>query len=83
MFKINTLESTLYNATKHFQVFDDISEKFIPSLSIDEEISLWSNGMVLSGVIYHGGEQSHCRHYKSGVNLDNRWFLISDARILR
>ena len=56
MFKINTLESTLYNATKHFQVFDDISKKFIPSLSIDEEISLWSNGMVLSGVIYHGGE---------------------------
>ena len=34
--------------------------------------------MVLSDVIYHGGEQSHYGHYTSGgVNLDNAWFLIN------
>ena len=27
--------------------------------------------------------QSHCRHYTSGVNVDNKWFLISDTRISR
>ena len=52
-------------------------------MSIDEEISLWGNRMVLSGVIYREGEQSHCGHYASGVNMDNTWFLISDTRILR
>ena len=35
--------------------------------------------MVLSGVICHGGEQSHCRYYTSGVNVENTWFLISDT----
>ena len=39
--------------------------------------------MVLSGVIYHEGEQSHCGHYTSGANVNNTWFLISDTRILR
>ena len=66
-----------------FKYIDGISKKFIPNLSIDQEISLWGNRMVLSGVIYHEGEQSHCRHYTSGVNVDNTWFLISDTRILR
>ena len=36
-----------------FKCVDGISEKFIPSLSIDEEILLWVNKMVVSGVIYH------------------------------
>ena len=40
---------------------------------IDQEISVWGNRMVLSGVIYHEREQSHCGH----------WFLVSDTRILR
>ena len=62
---------------------DGISKNFIPNLSIDEEISLWGNRMALSGVIYHEGEQSHCGHYTSGVNVDNAWFLISATRILR
>ena len=31
----------------------------------------------------YDGEQSHWRHYSSGVNLDNMWFLISDTRVLR
>ena len=60
-----------------------VSIKFILNLSIDEEISLWGNRMVLSGVIYHEGEQSHCGHYTSEVNMNNTWFLISDTRILR
>ena len=66
-----------------FKYIDGISKKFIPNLSIDEEISLWGNRMVLSGVIYHEGEQSHCGHYTSEVNMNNTWFLISDTRILR
>ena len=43
-----------------FKYGDGISKKFIPNLSIDEEISLWGKRMVLSGVIYHEEEQSHC-----------------------
>ena len=39
--------------------------------------------MALSGVIYHEGEHSHCRHYTSGVKVNNTWFVISDIRILR
>ena len=54
-----------------FKHIDGISKKFIPNLSIDKEISLWGNRMVLSGVIYHEGEQSHCGHYTSGVNMNN------------
>ena len=66
-----------------FKHIDGISKKSIPNLSIDEEILLWGNRMVLSGVIYHEGEQSHCGHYTSEVNMNNTWFLISDTRILR
>ena len=43
----------------------------------------FGNRMVLSGVIYHEGEQPNCRHYTSGVTVDNMWFLSSDTRILR
>ena len=39
--------------------------------------------MVLSGIIYHEGEQSPCGHYRSGVKVSNTWFLISDTRILK
>ena len=39
--------------------------------------------MVLSGVTYHEGEQSHCGHYILGVEVDNIWFLIRDTRIPR
>ena len=34
--------------------------------------------MVLSGVIYHEGEQSHCGHYTSGVKVYTTWFLKID-----
>ena len=35
-----------------FKYIDGIRKKFILNLSIDEEISLWLNRMVVSGVIY-------------------------------
>ena len=57
-----------------FKYSGGISKKVVPNLSIDEEISLWGNRMLLSGVTYHEGEQSHCGHYTSGVEVDNNWF---------
>ena len=45
-----------------FKYIHDISKKVI-----EEEISFWGKGMVLSVIIYHEGEQSHCRHYISGI----------------
>ena len=66
-----------------FKYSDGINKKIIPNLGVDEEISLWGNRIVLSGVIYHEGEKSYRGLYTSGVNLDNTWFLISDTRILR
>ena len=39
-------------------------------MSIDEEILLWGNRMVLFGDICHEGDLSHCRHYTSGVDMD-------------
>ena len=59
--KSNTSAKTVYvtqlsesliiqlNILRHI---DGISKKFIPNLSIDEEISLGGNRMVFSGVIY-------------------------------
>ena len=55
----------------------------VPNVSIFEEISLWGNGIVLPGVIYHEGEQSRCGYYTLGVKVDNTWFLIGDTKILR
>ena len=66
-----------------FKYIDVMSKKFISNLTIDEEISFWGNRMVLSGIIYHMGEQPLCVRYTSGVNLDNTCFLIIDTRILR
>ena len=36
-----------------FSYIDGINKKFTHNLSIDEEISLRGNRMVLSGIIYH------------------------------
>ena len=77
------LSDTLIIQLNIFKYIDGISKKFIPNLSIDEEISLCDNRMLLFGVIYHEGEQSHCGHYTSGVNVNSTWFFISDTRILR
>ena len=80
---VTQLPNALIIQINIFKYIAGISKKFIPNLSIDEEISLWGNRMVLSAVINHEGEQSHCGYYTSGVNVDNMWFLISDTRILR
>ena len=39
--------------------------------------------MVLSGVIYHKGQQSDHGYYTSGVQINNIWFSISNTRVLR
>ena len=80
---VTQLSDALIIQLNIYKYIDGISKKFIPNLSIDEEISLSGNRMVLSGVVYHEGEQSHCGHYTSGVNVNNTWFLISDTRNLR
>ena len=77
------LSDALITQLKIFKYSDGISQNFIPNLSIHKDISLRDNGMVLSGVIYHEGKQSHCGHYISEGNVDNMWFLISDTKILR
>ena len=63
--------------TKHFQISGDINRKFVPNLSINDEISLWGNRMVLFDIICHSG------HYTSRVKVNNTWLLIYDTRILR
>ena len=62
-----------------FRFIDGSVRKVIPSLRIDQEISLWGNTMTLSGIIYHEGEQPNCGHYTSAVKMNNAWFLISDT----
>ena len=85
--KLNTstkaLHVTQLSGGLIIQIYDGISKKVVPNLSNDKEISVLGNRMVLSGVIYHEGEQSHCGHYSWGVKVNNTWFLISDTRILR
>ena len=66
-----------------FKFIDGISKKVVPTLIIDEEISLWGNTMSLSGIVYHEGEQSHSGHYTSGVKINDSWVLISDSVVLR
>ena len=60
-----------------------INKKVVPNLIIDEEIVLWGNVMVLSGVIYHKGQRSGHGYYMSGVQINSTWFSISDTRVLR
>ena len=66
-----------------FKYIGGINKKVVPNLIIDEEIVLWGNAMVLSGVIYHKGQQSDHGYYTSGVKINNTWFSISDTRVLR
>ena len=80
---VTQLSDALIMKLNIFKHIDGISKKFSPNLSIGEKISLWDNRMVLSDVIYHEGEQSHCGHYTSEVNVNNTWFFIGDTRILR
>ena len=55
----NDLSDQIIIQLNIFKYIHDISKKFISNLSVDEEISLWGNRLVFSGVIYHEGEQSH------------------------
>ena len=66
-----------------FKFIGGISKKVISNVSIDEEIVLRGNTIVLSVVIYHEGQQSDCGHYTSEVQMDNTWFFISDTTALR
>ena len=56
-------------------------KKVIPSLCIDEEITIFGSTMTLDGVIYHEGNQPNSGHYVSGVKVNERWFLISDSNV--
>ena len=67
---VTQVSDTLIIQLSFFKYSGGISKKDVPNLSIDKEISIWGNRMVLSDVIYHEGEQSHCRHYTSGVKVD-------------
>ena len=57
-------------------------KKIIPTLHIDEEISIFGNTMNLHGIIYHEGEQANSGHYTSRVKVNDRWFLISDSNVM-
>ena len=77
--KLNTLTKAVY-VTQFFDALMIwltiskysyvIGKKVIPNLSIDKEISLWTNRVALSGIIYH--EREHFRwHFTLGVKLNN------------
>ena len=80
---VSQLSGALIIQLNIFKYIGGINKKVIPNLSIDEEIVLWGNTMVLSGVIYHKGQQSDYGHYTSEVQMDNAWFFISDTTVLR
>ena len=80
---VTQLSDALIIQLNIFKYSDGISKKAVPNLSTDEEISFQGNRMVLSGIIYHEGEQSHCGYYTSAVKVNNTCFLISDTGILR
>ena len=50
---VTHLSDALIVEVNIFKCGGSISKKVVPNLSIDEEISLWGNRIVLSGVIYH------------------------------
>lgn len=82
---MNTSTKLVYVTRLHdaaYKYSGGISKKVVPNLSIDEEILFLGNGMVLSAVIYHEGEQSYCGLYTSWIKVVNTGFFISDARIL-
>ena len=70
---VTQLSDALIIQLNIFKYVDGISKKFIHNLSIDEEISLWGNIMVFSGVIYHKGEQFHCKHF---IHQELTWIIL-------
>ena len=65
-----------------FKYIDEASKNFIPSMSIDKEISRWGNRIVIFGVIYLKALQSSCGRYTLVVNVNNTTFLTSDTKAL-
>ena len=65
-----------------FKYIDGAIKKMIPTLRIDEEISLWGNTMTLHAIIYHVGQQANSGHYTSSVRVNDTWFLINDSTVL-
>ena len=59
---VTQLSDTLIKQLNIFKYIGGTRKKVIPNLIIDEEISLWGKRMALSGIIYHKGKQSYCRH---------------------
>ena len=55
---VTQLSGALIIQLNIFKYIGGINKNVIPNLSIDEEIVLWGNAMVLSGVTYHKGQQS-------------------------
>ena len=55
---VTQLSGALIIQLNIFKYIGGINKKVIPNLSIDEEVVIWGNTMVLSGVIYHEGQQS-------------------------
>ena len=81
--KVMLLSDALIIQLNISKYIDSIIKKFILNLNVDEQISIRGNRVILYGVIYHEGEQFHCRHYTSRVKVDQTWILISDTRVLR
>ena len=80
---VSQLSGALIIQLNIFKYIRGINKKVISNLCSDEEIVLWGNTVVLSGIIYHKGQQSDCGHYTSEVQMDNAWFFISDTTVLR
>ena len=55
---VTQLSDTLIIQLNILKYIAGINEKIISNLSVDEEISLWGNTMLLSSIMYHKGEQS-------------------------
>ena len=63
-----------------FKYIGGINKKVIPNLSIDEEIVLWGNTMMLSSVIYHEEQQSNCGHY---IHQEFRRIILGFSLVLQ
>ena len=55
---VTQLSDALIIQLNIFKYIDVITKKVLCNLSVNEEIWLWGNAMLLFGVIYHEGEQS-------------------------
>ena len=53
---VTQLSGALIIQLNIFKCIRGINKKVIPNLSVDDEIVLWGNTMVLSGVIYLEGQ---------------------------